>query len=233
MDRLRVLRGADGGAQAEVDGARRLLAEVVAGAPETLRIYRPSAATVAFGRIDTLRPRYADAVAAARTAGFEPVVRAVGGRAVAYDPTCLVLDHLAPEPDRTLSTSRRFDAFGRLHADALHALGVDARVGEVPEEYCPGPFSVNARGLVKLVGTAQRVVRGGWQFSAVVIVDGAARLREVLAPVYACIDMPFAPASVGAVADEVPGVGADDVEDALLEQYARRWRLETDPLGRD
>ena len=179
MDRLRVLRGADGGAQAEVDGARRLLAEVVAGAPETLRIYRPSAATVAFGRIDTLRPGYADAVAAASAGGFEPVVRAVGGRAVAYDPTCLVLDHLAPEPDRTLSTSRRFDAFGRLHADALHALGVDARVGEVPEEYCPGPFSVNARGLVKLVGTAQRVVRGGWQFSAVVIVDGAARLRVI------------------------------------------------------
>jgi lipoate-protein ligase A len=229
VDRLRVLRGADGGAQAEVDGARRLLAEVVAGAPETLRIYRPSAATVAFGRIDTLRPGYADAVAAARAGGFEPVVRAVGGRAVAYDPTCLVLDHLAPEPDRTLSTSRRFDAFGRLHADALHALGVDARVGEVPEEYCPGPFSVNARGLVKLVGTAQRVVRGGWQFSAVVIVDGAARLREVLAPVYASIDMPFAPASVGAVADEVPGVTADDVEDAVLEQYAKRWRLDAGP----
>jgi lipoate-protein ligase A len=229
VDRLRVLRGADGGAQAEVDGARRLLAEVVAGAPETLRIYRPSAATVAFGRIDTLRPGYADAVAAASAGGFEPVVRAVGGRAVAYDPTCLVLDHLAPEPDRTLSTSRRFDAFGRLHADALHALGVDARVGEVPEEYCPGPFSVNARGLVKLVGTAQRVVRGGWQFSAVVIVDGAARLREVLAPVYASIDMPFAPASVGAVADEVPGVTADDVEDAVLEQYAKRWRLDAGP----
>ena len=229
MDRLRVLRGADGGAQAEVDGARRLLAEVVAGAPETLRIYRPSAATVAFGRIDTLRPGYADAVAAASAGGFEPVVRAVGGRAVAYDPTCLVLDHLAPEPDRTLSTSRRFDAFGRLHADALHALGVDARVGEVPEEYCPGPFSVNARGLVKLVGTAQRVVRSGWQFSAVVIVDGAARLREVLAPVYASIDMPFAPASVGAVADEVPGVTADDVEDAVLEQYAKRWRLDAGP----
>ena len=226
MDRLRVLRGADAGAQAEVDSARRLLADVVGGAPETLRVYRPSTATVAFGRIDTLRPGYADAVAAARAGGFEPVVRAVGGRAVAYDPTCLVLDHVAPEPDRTLSTRRRFDDFGRLHADALRALGVDARVGEVPEEYCPGPFSVNARGLVKLVGTAQRVVRGGWQFSAVVIVDGAARLREVLAPVYASIDLPFAPASVGAVADEVPGVTADDVEGAALEQYARRWQLE-------
>jgi len=229
VDRLRVRRGADAGAQGEVDGARRLLADVVAGAPETLRVYRPSTATVAFGRIDTLRPGYADAVAAASAGGFQPVVRGVGGRAVAYDPTCLVLDHVAPEPDRTLSTRHRFDAFGRLHADALRSLGVDARVGEVPHEYCPGPFSVNARGLVKLVGTAQRVVRGGWHFSAVVIVDGAARLREVLAPVYASIDMPFAPASVGAVAEEVPGVTADDVEEAVLEQYALRWQLDRDP----
>ena len=225
MDRLRVLHGHPASAQGEVDGARALLDEVVGGAPQTLRIYRPGRPTVAFGRLDTLRPRYPDAVAAARAAGFEPVVRAVGGRAVAYDDTCLVLDHVAPEPERTLDTGRRFREFGSLHADALRGLGVDARLGAVPDEYCPGPFSVNARSAVKLVGTAQRVTRGGWLFSAVVIVDGAARLRDVLAPVYEGIELPFAPASVGAVADEVPGVSADDVEDALLEQYAQRWGL--------
>jgi lipoate-protein ligase A len=220
-----VLHGADPGGQAEVDGARALLSEVVAGAGETLRIYRPAGPTVAFGRIDTLRPGYGSAVAAARARGFDPVVRAVGGRAVAYDSTCLVLDHAAPEPQRSLDTRGRFDDFGRLYGQALGALGVDARVGEVPDEYCPGPFSINARGVVKLVGTAQRVTRGGWLFSAVVVVDGAARLREVLAPVYAGIGMAFEPASVGAVADEVPGVTADDVQDAVLDQYAGRWRL--------
>ena len=220
-----MLHGADPGGQAEVDGAPALLREVVAGAGETLRIYRPAGPTVAFGRIDTLRPGYGSAVAAARARGFDPVVRSVGGRAVAYDSTCLVLDHAAPEPQRSLDTRGRFDDFGRLYAHALAALGVDARVGEVPDEYCPGPFSINARGAVKLVGTAQRVTRGGWLFSAVVMVDGAARLREVLAPVYAGVGVAFEPASVGAVADEVPGVTADDVEDALLDQYARRWRL--------
>lgn len=225
MDRLRVLRGAGAGAQAEVDGAHALLREVVDGAPETLRIYRPSGPTVAFGRLDSLRPGYAGAVAAARAAGFDPVVRAVGGRAVAYDSSCLVADHAAPELAGALDTRRRFDDFGRLHTDALRSLGVDARVGQVPAEYCPGLFSVNARATVKLVGTAQRVTRGGWLFSAVIVVDGAERLRDVLAPVYAHLAMPFSPASVGAVADEVVGVSTDDVEDALLEQYARRWQL--------
>jgi octanoyl-[GcvH]:protein N-octanoyltransferase len=226
VDRLRVLRDGPGpAAQAQVDSARQLLADVVAGAPETLRICRPTGPTVAFGRLDTLRPGYPQAVAATRTAGFEPAVRAVGGRAVAYDETCLVLDHVAREPERTLDTRGRFGGFGALHVDALRSLGVDARLGEVPDEYCPGPFSVNARGSVKLVGSAQRVTRGGWLFSAVVIVSGTQRLREVLAPVYAGIDMPFSPATVGSVADEVPGATADDVEDAVLEQYALRWRL--------
>jgi lipoate-protein ligase A len=220
-----VLHGADPGGQAEVDGARTLLGAVVGGAGETLRIYRPSGPTVAFGRIDTLRPGYGSAVAAARSHGFEPVVRSVGGRAVAYDSTCLVLDHAAPQLQRSLDARRRFDDFGRLYAEALGGLGLDARVGAVPDEYCPGPFSINARGAVKLVGTAQRVTRGGWLFSAVVLVDSAARLREVLSPVYAGIGMAFEPGSVGAVADEIPGVTADDVEQAVLEQYARRWRL--------
>jgi hypothetical protein len=49
---------------------------------------------------------------------------------------------------------------------------VDARVDEVPGECCPGAESVNARGQVKLVGTAQRLVRDAWMFSAVVILDG-------------------------------------------------------------
>lgn len=208
-----------------MDAARQLLADVVAGAPETVRVSRPVGPTVAFGRLDTLRPGYPDAVAAARAAGFATVVRAVGGRAVAYDDSCLVVDHAAPESQRTLDTRARFDGFGALYAGALRSLGVDARVGEVPDEYCPGPFSINARATVKLVGTAQRVTRGGWLFSAVVIVDGAARLREVLRPVYAGIDLPFAPGTVGAVADEVPQVSADDVEDAVLEQYALRWKL--------
>jgi lipoate-protein ligase A len=220
-----VLHGADPGGQAEVDGARALLGAVVGGAGETLRIYRPSGPTVAFGRIDTLRPGYGSAVAAARSHGFEPVVRSVGGRAVAYDSTCLVLDHAAPQLQRSLDARRRFDDFGRLYAEALGGLGLDARVGAVPDEYCPGPFSINARGAVKLVGTAQRVTRGGWLFSAVVLVDSAARLREVLSPVYAGIGMAFEPGSVGAVAEEIPGVTADDVEQAVLEQYARRWQL--------
>lgn len=215
-------------AAAEVARALALLDEVAAGrAPATLRVYRPRGPTVAFGRVDTLRPGYAEAVAAARSAGFDVAVRSCGGRAVAYDETSLVLDHVAPDVVSPVDsrTQQRFWSFASLYAEALAELGVDARVGPVPDEYCPGPYSVNAGGRIKLVGTAQRVARGGWLFSTVVIVSGPARLRRVLAPVYAGIDLPFDAATVGSVTDEVPGTTTADVLRVVFEAYGQRYRL--------
>jgi lipoate-protein ligase A len=103
---------------------------------------------------------------------------------------------------------------------ALRGVGVDARVGEVPGEYCRGEYTVNARGRTKLVGTAQRAVRGGALLAGFVTVDGGARLRAVLEPVYDALDLGWDPATLGAVADERPDVTIDEVEAALLRELA-------------
>src|SRR5256885_1578665 len=50
----------------------------------TVRLYRPGP-TLAFGRLDALRPGFAEAGEAARDAGFEPIVRLAGGPSRAYD----------------------------------------------------------------------------------------------------------------------------------------------------
>ena len=68
--------------------------------------------------------------------------------------------------------------FGELLAGALRQLGVPAGVGEVPGEYCPGEFSVHDGGGRKLVGTAQRLVPGGWLFSSMIVVTDAAAVRD-------------------------------------------------------
>lgn len=193
---------------------------------ETVRIYRPAAPTVAFGRSDTRRDGIDAAVRACREAGFAPVIRAPGGRAVAYTRDAVAIDHIGPEPDPGRRLRRRFVEYGALLADVLHGLGVDARVGEVPGEYCPGAYSVNARGTVKLVGTAQRVVRDAWLFSAVVIVDGAADLRPVLRKVYDALDLPFDTGSVGSLRDEAGGVDVAAVESALRVAYGAAARSE-------
>ena len=40
---------------------------------------------------------------------------------------------------------------------ALQRLGLDARLGELAGEYCPGEFSVNLAGRSKVMGVGQRV----------------------------------------------------------------------------
>jgi hypothetical protein len=96
---------------------------------------------------------------------------------------------------------------------------VDARVGAVPGEYCPGAFSVNARGTAKLVGTSQRITRDAWLFSSLIMVSGEERVRPVLTEVYAHLGQPFDPASAGSLAGEVPGLDTETVERALLDDY--------------
>ncbi len=195
-----------------------------------LRSYRPQP-TVAFGRRDTFLPGFEGALAAAQQREFTPVVRGAGGRAAAYDGGCLVFDEVTPAEDSMAGIQARFADAAELQARALRRLGVDARVGQVPGEYCPGEFSVNARGRTKLIGAAQRIVRGGWLLSSVVVVRPAGPLRAVLEDVYAALGLEWDPATTGAVADEVPGVSVEDVREAILAEYAERAALTPRPLA--
>jgi octanoyl-[GcvH]:protein N-octanoyltransferase len=202
----------------EVAVSHALVERVSAGElGPVLRIYRP-APTLAFGRLDRLRPGFADAVAAAREHGFEPVVRAPGGHAVAYHDGCLVVDEITPERDPIAGMQDRFAQSAERLAQALRAVGVDVRVGRVPGEFCPGEFTVSARG-VKLVGTAQRVIRHGSLLAASVTVTGGDALRAVLTDVYAALELDWDPATAGAIET----VGLDAVEDAIVGAY--EWDL--------
>jgi octanoyl-[GcvH]:protein N-octanoyltransferase len=189
-----------------------------------LRLYRPLP-TVAFSRRDAFLPGFDRAAARARARGFAPVIRAAGGRAAVYDEGCLIVDEIMPAADSMAEIRERFAQGAVLQAEALRGLGVDARVGEVPGEYCPGEFSVNARGQTKLIGSAQRIIRGGWLFAAVVVVTSAARLRPVLEDVYDALGLDWEPATTGSVAAEAPGATVDGVEEAFHHAYAARFRL--------
>jgi octanoyl-[GcvH]:protein N-octanoyltransferase len=209
------------------------LVDLVVEGEAVLRLYRP-APTLAFGRLDALRPGFATAVAAARDHGFEPVLRAPGGHAVAYHEGCLGIDEVVGEADPIAGMHDRFAHTGERFAAALRTLGVEAGVGRVPGEFCPGDFTVHARGAVKLVGTAQRVVRHASLLAASVAVSDAGRLRDVLLDVYAALELDWDPATAGGVEDEVPGVGVDEVERAVLDAYgvAAGGALDTAVLSR-
>jgi octanoyl-[GcvH]:protein N-octanoyltransferase len=217
---MQLLRGGGPGTAAgELDFSRELLRAVAAGErPPALRLYRPPA-TVAFGKLDAIRSGYEHARAAARAHGFEPVLRAPGGHAAAYHEQSLGLDLVFAAHDPIPHVHEWFREAGERLARALASLGVDARVGAVPGEYCPGAYSVNARGKVKLVGTAQRVVRGASLLGATIVVRDGERVRAVLSDVYGALGLEWDEATAGAVEDEVPGVTVGDVERAVLAAY--------------
>lgn len=216
----------DAGQASEVSVAHALLRLAASGASgPAVRVYRPTAPVVAFGRRDTLRPGFPAAVDVVRAAGFTPLVRAPGGRAVAYTEDSLVVDHIGTAPDSLSGMDERFRGYAQLWSEVLREYGVRARVGAVPGEYCPGAFSVNARGRVKLVGTAQRVIRGAWLFSAVAVFGGDEAVRPVLAEVYRALEEPFDGASVGSIRGEAPGTSLDSFERSVIAAYDRRFGL--------
>lgn len=185
----------------------------------TLRIFRPGP-TVAFGRLDVHRPGFADAVAAARAHGATPVVRVVGGHAAAFDAASLVVEDITRAQDPAGELQERFRDRAERLVGALRTLGVDAREGELPGEYCPGAHSVHAGGRIKVAGLAQRTVRGAALTSAVVVVGGGPRLRAIVADVYAALGMPVDPAVAGALDEAVPGLEPDGVAAAIRDAYA-------------
>jgi octanoyl-[GcvH]:protein N-octanoyltransferase len=198
-----------------------LLRDVAAGRrPDALRIFRPGP-TLAFGRLDALLPGFGEASAAARRRGYTPVVRSAGGHAAVYDRDCLVVEHVTHEEDVTARLQDRFDEQSALLRDALAELGADARVGELPGEYCAGAHSIHLGGRIKVVGIAQRAVRHGALTTAVVVVGGGEGLRYVIAEVYGALGLAVDPARAGALDDELPGVGVDRVERAIRDAYAR------------
>jgi len=192
--------------------------------PSTLRLHRPGR-ELAFSKQDRAAPGFESAVRAARAAGFEPVVRLAGGRAAAFHEGTLAFAWASPAQRPVAGTGERFEWLAGVITRALAGLGVDARAGEVPGEYCPGAWSVNARGEVKLAGIGQRLIRGGAHAGGVLVVTGSALLRAALGPVYEALDLDWDPRTAGSVEDEVPGIGVEDAERAILAEPGRELEL--------
>jgi octanoyl-[GcvH]:protein N-octanoyltransferase len=183
-------------------------------APESLRLYRPDDALL-FSSLDARRPGYAKALERARAAGFEPVVRLAGGHAAVFLESSLAFAWASADPDASLHIRSRFERLSGWVVSALRRLGLDARVGEVAGEYCAGEFSVNLGGRIKVMGVGQRVIRGGAHVGGVITVADTRRLREVLIPIYAALELEFRPETAGGIADIDPQLTAETLIEAI------------------
>src|SRR4051812_21008252 len=227
MDQLRLIRHSFPD-QPELSTAisRTILRRVAAGElSPTIRIHRPGK-EVAFGRQDVSNPGYSRATEAARAAGFAAVERLAGGRAAVFHQGTIAIARAYADPQPPKRTYARFEEMADLIAFALRGLGVDARVGEVRGEYCPGAYSVNARGAVKLSGIGQRMIRGGAHMGGVVVASGGSEVARALEPVYEALELDWDPATSGDVSAELGrDVDPGEVEEALIEELAKVYEL--------
>lgn len=196
---------------------------------EAFRIHRPGR-IVAFGKHDAITPGFDEAVRIARDRGFLPVLRLAGGRAAVFHERTLAFNWTVPTPDPTRDVHDRFRMLADVMVRAFQGLGLDARVGEVPGEYCPGDFSVNLDGSIKVMGVGQRLARGAAHIGGVVVVDDAELINDVLVPVYAALGLEMDTSVTGALADRRPGIDNDTVVEAVLAEVGRLGTLVPTPL---
>ena len=200
--------------------SRALLVRASAGEiAKTFRLYHPGR-VVAFGKRDTITPGYRTAVSAARSAGYEAVERLAGGRAAVFHEGTLAFSWSVPDTDPRGGITERFATVAGVIKRALRRLGIDAGIGEIPGEYCPGAYSVHAEGRIKLMGVGQRLARKAAHIGGVVVVSGSHRVRDVLIPVYKALDLAWDPTTVGAVQDAAPGASLEETADVILAELA-------------
>jgi octanoyl-[GcvH]:protein N-octanoyltransferase len=204
--------------------SRAVLERVDAGElPATLRLSRPPR-VVAFSARDRRSPGFLAAVGVARDHGFGAVLRLAGGRPAVFTPATIAFALAEPDPAPTERITARFEVMAEALRSAFASLGVDARIGAVPGEYCPGDWSVNARGEAKLAGIGQRLLRRAAHTGGVVVVDDAPDIAAVLTDVHAAMGIAWEPRTTGSVAREVT-TSWTAVRTAIVDAFARTHDL--------
>jgi octanoyl-[GcvH]:protein N-octanoyltransferase len=178
-----------------------------------LRRPRP---TAAFSPQDTTHPDYLRIRELAGARGFEPVERGTGGRLTMFDENALAIAVIWPHPEPHAHTIKRYEIFSGAIAGGLKKLGIEARIGELPDEYCPGKYSINAAGKVKLVGIAQRMNRHCFQMGAIIAVDRSDKACLAIAEAYHAMGLAFDPATYGAISEFAPQVTYDVVRREMI-----------------
>lgn len=201
-----------------IDADRRATAALFDRSAETgesiVRVWTP-ARQLAFGRRDANRDGYDTARKIAKSRGYPPIERSVGGRAVAYTGSIVAFAHVQPIDDIRSGMDDRYDDTVETVIAALERTGASVHPGEPDRSYCPGSHSIQGTGSVgKIAGIAQRVTAGAALVSGCVTVTAADQraIADVLSPIYEALSVSFSTASVGSV--EAAG-GTGDPERVL------------------
>ena len=222
MDRaLSVVHGAlTDDAALDTAVSRAILLAVTEGTMgETLQVGTPHR-VVAFGKHDTLAGGFGEALGIARDLGYDATIRIAGGRAVVFSPTIIRFAWTMPADAPATSMHERFRHLANAVVRALSGLGIPSAIGELPDEYCAGEYSVNVLDARKVMGVGQRLSRSAAQVGGMIVVSDPDDINRVLVPVYRALGVPLDPSATGSLAD-VRDVDIETVSDAFVAEIAR------------
>ena len=210
-------------------GYQRLVFEQVASGARPLTISVASSARhVGVTRRDTRRTGFDEAVRASSEEGYPVMVRGSGGGATAANEGTFGFSIVRPARDgeNRSGIRDRYDEAATLVLGAFSRLGVEAEVGEVRDEFCPGDHSIRVgsweRGM-KVVGIAQRITRRATSVGGIVLVHGEEELAKVLDKVYRAMELPFRPGSVGSLRRAGVEAGTEEVIEAFAAEAEVRY----------
>lgn len=198
--------------------------------PETLRLYTPPE-VVAFGPLDTISRGYRASIIEAQNKGFGAIRRLAGGRAAVFHRGTIAFSWTIPDAEPRSNIESRFNDASVILLNAFRRLGIEARIGEVPGEYCPGRFSINAKGKKKIMGVGQRIVSKAAHLGGVIVLADSNRIREVLTPVYAALELNWDPNTVGSIEDELGSTTYDEAHSVITEAFATFYNLKPTVLA--
>jgi octanoyl-[GcvH]:protein N-octanoyltransferase len=214
---------------------RIIFEEVALGVRSPTVSITPSTRHLGVTRRDTHRTGFGEAVRAAHEEGYPTLVRGAGGGATAAHYGTFGFSVIRPAEDARRGVGERYDEAAALVLAAFSRLGIQAEIGEVRNEFCPGDHSIRVGDFedgMKLVGIAQRLTRRATSVGGIVLVRGEEELARVLSRVYAAMDLPMRPGSVGSLRRAGNEVEIEETVTAFTEEAKLRYGAEPVPLDK-
>lgn len=132
----------------------------------------PMEQTVILGMMDSQVPSLSQGLTTIYLAGYQPIIRSLGGLAVVADQGVLNLTLILPNPQgQRLDLRQSYQVMVDVICQALADFPVEVVSGEIVDSYCPGTFDLSIDGR-KFAGLAQRIYQGAIAVSAYISLGG-------------------------------------------------------------
>ncbi|MEZ5824790.1 MAG: hypothetical protein R3C97_08640 [Geminicoccaceae bacterium] len=92
----------------------------------------------------------------------------------------------------------------------------------MPDEFCPGTYSVNIAGRRKIAGLAQRLGKQAYHLGAVILVGQSGPASDAMISAYAKLQLPLDPNTIGAIRNDATNADFTAVTAAILDHLSEK-----------